>query len=260
MANHDIETGPSASLALARSAETESREAGHTIVAREPVEGVTCRLGDGSCAGAHAAGLQRRVAREPARVGASLLQLQRQYGNQYVQRVLSLFRSPADAGPEAQIEAGIQRARGGGHSLDTGVRRQMESAFGADFSAVKVHRDSAANSLSSSVGARAFTTGSDIFFSEGAYNPGTSGGRELLAHELTHVVQQNGRGVQAKLEVSQPGDESERAAEETAHAVMQRERISRARDDSRDLMRQPETVHDKDKDKDKDEEKHKKGK
>jgi hypothetical protein len=75
----------------------------------------------------------------------------------------------------------------------------MESSFGADFSGVRVHADAQSDTLNQSLNARAFTTGQDVFFRQGAYSPGSSGGRELLAHELTHVVQQNGDQVQTKL-------------------------------------------------------------
>jgi hypothetical protein len=68
----------------------------------------------------------------------------------------------------------------------------MEQAFGADFSGVKVHTDGQSDQLNQSIQARAFTTGQDIFFRQGQYEPGSKGGQELLAHELTHVVQQNG--------------------------------------------------------------------
>jgi hypothetical protein len=68
---------------------------------------------------------------------------------------------------------------------------------------VNIHADSEADSLNKQVGARAFTTGSDIFFRQGEYNPASSNGQELLAHELTHVVQQGGAGVQKKAEDDQ---------------------------------------------------------
>jgi hypothetical protein len=74
----------------------------------------------------------------------------------------------------------------------------MEGAFGADFSGVRVHTDSKSDSLNRSVQAKAFTTGSDIFFRSGTYQPASSGGQELLAHELTHVVQQGGASVQRR--------------------------------------------------------------
>lgn len=74
----------------------------------------------------------------------------------------------------------------------------MEQAFGADFSQVQVHTDSKSNKLNESIQAKAFTTGTDIFFKQGEYQPDNQPGQELLAHELTHVVQQNGSQVQAK--------------------------------------------------------------
>lgn len=94
------------------------------------------------------------------------------------------------AAPE--VEASIQQARGGGQPLADSIREPMEQAFGADFSRVKVHTDSRADQLNQSIQAKAFTTGEDVFFGQGEYNPGSRGGQELLAHELTHVVQQNG--------------------------------------------------------------------
>lgn len=90
------------------------------------------------------------------------------------------------------LESSIESARGGGQSIDDSVRGKLEGAFNADFSGVRVHTDSQSDTLNKSIQAKAFTTGSDIFFSKGAYNPGSSDGQELLSHELTHVVQQNG--------------------------------------------------------------------
>jgi hypothetical protein len=128
-----------------------------------------------------------------------LLQLQRQYGNRYVQRVLALARKgTGEAEAASELEQNIQQARGGGQPLDRGVQGRMESAFGADFGDVRVH-------------------------TEGAYNPGSSNGQELLAHELTHVVQQNGDKVQRKLTVGQPGDKYEQEADQVARAVMQQQ-------------------------------------
>jgi len=90
------------------------------------------------------------------------------------------------------IESSIESARGGGQAMDAGIRSKMEGAFGADFSGVRVHTDSQSDSLNKSIQAKAFTTGSDIFFSKGAYDSGSQAGQELLGHELTHVVQQGG--------------------------------------------------------------------
>ncbi|MEH2313517.1 MAG: DUF4157 domain-containing protein [Nostoc sp.] len=94
------------------------------------------------------------------------------------------------------IEASINQARGGGQAMADNIRHPMEVAFGTDFSGVKVHTDGKSDQLNRSIQARAFTTGQDVFFRQGEYNPGSRGGQELLAHELTHVVQQNGGAVQ----------------------------------------------------------------
>jgi len=95
------------------------------------------------------------------------------------------------------LESSIQSARGGGKSLDPNLQTQMGKAMGADFSGVKVHTDSQSDQLNKSIQAKAFTTGQDVFFRQGAYDPSSQGGQELIAHELTHVVQQNGKGANA---------------------------------------------------------------
>lgn len=112
--------------------------------------------------------------------------------------------STAGGGPiNDEIETSIQSARGGGQPLADKVRQPMESAFGADFSGIKVHTGSQSDSLNQSVQARAFTTGQDIFFRSGEYNPGSSAGQELLAHELTHTVQQGAAPMQRQTETPQ---------------------------------------------------------
>jgi hypothetical protein len=90
------------------------------------------------------------------------------------------------------VEHGIEQARGSGQSLPGDLRARMERSFGVGFGSVRVHADAAADSLNRSVQARAFTTGHDLFFRRGEYNPVSRSGQELIAHELTHVVQQNG--------------------------------------------------------------------
>jgi len=99
----------------------------------------------------------------------------------------------AEGSPHATpgLEASIRQARGGGQALPDNIRAPMEQAFGADFSGIRVHTDSRSDRLNRSVQARAFTTGRDVFFRSGEYNPASRSGKELLAHELTHVVQQN---------------------------------------------------------------------
>ena len=106
---------------------------------------------------------------------------------------LMVQRKPVGAGggpASPEMTAQIDQARSGGQALAPEVQGRMESAFGADFSGVRVHTNNQADQLNRSLSARAFTTGNDVFFRSGEYNPASSSGQELIAHELTHVVQQ----------------------------------------------------------------------
>ncbi len=89
-----------------------------------------------------------------------------------------------------EIENRLSQSKAAGHSLDSNVRDYMEPRFGRDFSQVRVHSGTTANLLSKQINARAFTRGKDIYFAEGSYNPKTAAGQRLIAHELTHVIQQ----------------------------------------------------------------------
>jgi hypothetical protein len=84
----------------------------------------------------------------------------------------------------------VRSQLGRGRALDSPVRSRMESAFGRDFSSVRIHDDGSAGNLSSHLNARAFTIGNDVAFGSGEYKPGTLVGDALIAHELAHVVQQ----------------------------------------------------------------------
>jgi len=97
----------------------------------------------------------------------------------------------------ASFDNKLESSKGGGLSLPKETSRFMESNFDSDFSGVRIHTDSNAAQMSSQINAQAFTHGNDIYFNEGKYNPGTSGGKNLIAHELTHTVQQ-GASVQKK--------------------------------------------------------------
>ncbi|MGP1420105.1 MAG: eCIS core domain-containing protein [Tannerella sp.] len=77
--------------------------------------------------------------------------------------------------------------------MPTALRSQMESGFEADFSGVRLHTGSAAEAMSNNLRAKAFTYGNDIYFNRGQYSPDTTAGQHLIAHELTHVVQQSGK-------------------------------------------------------------------
>ena len=93
---------------------------------------------------------------------------------------------------DGPVEEGIRGLRGNGSALPSAVRTGMESRVGFEFDAVRVHTDSNAGHLARAVNARAFTVGSDIVFGSGEYSPESKDGQKLLAHELTHVVQQTG--------------------------------------------------------------------
>lgn len=97
------------------------------------------------------------------------------------------------------LASAINSARGRGQPLDTKLQLSMGQVMGADFSGIRVHTNARSDQLNQSIQAKAFTTGQDIFFQQGAYQPGNRRGQELIAHELTHVVQQKGGAVRRSL-------------------------------------------------------------
>lgn len=161
---------------------------------------------------------------------ANLRFSQHVYGNQFVQR---LSRGGVFAGQRAQcaeggnggaamhpqVESAIERKRGEGQSLPDGTRQQMESGLGADLSSVRVHDDDESHDLNRSLNAHAFTTGEDVFFGEGEYAPHNGGGQRLIAHEMAHVVQQDGaepQASQSRVAIDAPGNKYSRKADATA--------------------------------------------
>lgn len=146
-----------------------------------------------------------------------------QIGNAGVARLVDGQGLRRSAGGPTKLDNEIARAideqRGRGSALDTDARATLESTMGEDFSDVRVHNDSEAHELSKAVRAEAFTTGSDVFFQSGKYDPGSSEGQKLLAHELTHVAQQRGAAPAAEMTVSDPGDASEVEASSVADKV-----------------------------------------
>lgn len=96
--------------------------------------------------------------------------------------------SAADQGSD--LESRLQAQKGQGEPLDNRTRGEMENSFDTNFGGVKIHTGGEATQLSNDLNAQAFTHGNDIYFNEGTYNPETSAGKHLLAHELTHTVQQ----------------------------------------------------------------------
>ncbi|TMQ09633.1 MAG: DUF4157 domain-containing protein [Deltaproteobacteria bacterium] len=113
--------------------------------------------------------------------------------------------------------------RGEGELLPEALRREMERVLGADLRRVRIHTDAPAAEAALAIRARAFAIGEDIFFARGAFDPDGAPGRELLAHELVHVVQaQQGRIPRApagRTHVSEPGETMEQEAEQVARRV-----------------------------------------
>jgi hypothetical protein len=96
------------------------------------------------------------------------------------------------------VETAIEQTRGGGQPLAPKIRDPMERAFGADFSGVRIHADAQSDRLNHFIKAKGFTTGKDIYFRRGAYNTESLDGQRVIAHELTHVVQQKSTEVPRK--------------------------------------------------------------
>lgn len=152
---------------------------------------------------------------------SGLAHLQQQVGNQAVQRLLAQRSSSGPTELDDETANRINQERGGGQPLDSAVQTHMGETLGYDFSQVKVHTSPEAHALNDQLGAKAFATGQDLFFREGAYQPNSSGGQELLAHELTHVVQQGVGQVQSggRMAVNEPGDAHEQEADVVAKNV-----------------------------------------
>ncbi|HEY8694028.1 MAG TPA: DUF4157 domain-containing protein, partial [Chloroflexota bacterium] len=119
--------------------------------------------------------------------------------------------------------------RSRGQPLDAATRALFEPRFGHDFSGVRIHADETAARAADAIGATAFTVGSSISFGRGMYQPGTAPGLQLLAHELTHTVQQRGRiaSAQPSLRVGAANDAAESTAERVANAVLAGQSIPR---------------------------------
>ncbi len=146
-------------------------------------------------------------------------------------RAAGVVQAQAEVGREGgalsrELSGRIQSKRGGGQPLEATVQRGLEGVFGVDFSPVRIHADAEADALNRGVAAIAFTVGSDIFFRAGAYQPHSTAGQHLLAHELTHVVQQRTGSLGARggasggtMTVGAADDRHEVEAEATAHRV-----------------------------------------
>jgi hypothetical protein len=145
---------------------------------------------------------------------ADILGLQRTAGNGGVTSLMDEDRSPVH-----------DVISSGGRPLDREVRTDMEDRLGADFSDVRVHDDGAAHESATSVNAHAYTVGSNVVFQRDKYDPSSSEGKLMLAHELTHVVQQrngpvDGSAAPGGISVSDPSDRFEREAASNAERAM----------------------------------------
>ena len=146
---------------------------------------------------------------------AGLLGLQRAVGNAGVAGLVEEERSPV-------LDV---VGSGGGSPLDRDARADMESRLGHDFSDVRVHTDSRAHDSATAVNAHAYTVGSNVVFQRDKYDPSSTEGKTMLAHELTHVVQQrsgpvDGTPTDGGVQVSDPSDRFEREAEANAERAM----------------------------------------
>ena len=167
-------------------------------------------------------GVSRAVTDPSTASPGSLLELQRLAGNATVSRMLA----PADEEQAEEQSPVLDVVGGGGGSpLDAGLRSEMEGRLGADFSDVKVHTDNKAADSAHSVQANAYTVGSDVVFGSGQFAPGSESGKQTIAHELTHVIQQRsgpvaGTEVGGGIKLSHPSDEFETAADQTARTAL----------------------------------------
>lgn len=145
---------------------------------------------------------------------AGLTGLQRAAGNAGASALMDEDRSP------------VHNVIGsGGSPLPADLRTDMEGRFGHDFGDVRVHNDGAAHESARSVNAQAYTVGSDIVFQSGKYDPASDAGKHMIAHELTHVVQQrngpvDGTDAGGGVKISHPSDRFEREAVANADRMM----------------------------------------
>ena len=114
-------------------------------------------------------------------------------GGKVRREVSSGFGGGSGIAVSPQMESQLSQLQGGGHAMPDGLRSMMENGFGRDFSRVRLHTDAQAADMSSSIHAKAFTLGNDIYFNRGQFSPSSTEGQRLLAHELTHVAQGTGK-------------------------------------------------------------------
>lgn len=117
--------------------------------------------------------------------------LQKQEAEEEAQASIQKKESSASRAVTPGTSSRLNSRKGQGKSMAKQTQNFMEAQFNKDFSGVRIHNDTEANVISQKLSAQAFTLGKDIYFNSGKYNPRSKDGKHLLAHELTHVVQQN---------------------------------------------------------------------
>lgn len=98
---------------------------------------------------------------------------------------------PASGANAASVENNMVSSKGDGKKMNGALKNEMESGFGRDFSDVTIHTDQESVEMNQQLGSQAFAYGNDIYFNSGKFDPSSSEGKWLLAHELTHTVQQS---------------------------------------------------------------------
>ncbi len=177
---------------------------------------------------------------EAGQQSASLQSVQGAAGNMAIQRAVteggSSSRMPI---PGPATRAALSGSTG--VPLPPSLSAAMGSALGSNLDAVRVHTGQQAASAAKELHANAFTRGQDIFFGAGRYQPDTTEGQKLLAHELTHTIQQGASGplIVDKLETSQPGEATEQEAEAAAKAIVQGKSFNPTQDQTMQIARQP---------------------
>jgi hypothetical protein len=143
-------------------------------------------------------------------------------GNAAIGRLLRSAQGRASA-PD---DFGNRLPSGGGEPIPEQPRQDLESGLGVSLSSVRLHTDTVSASLASDISAQAFTVGQDIYFGRNQYQPGASSGYWLLAHEVTHTLQQDsGPSLASELTVSDPADRAERDADSVADALLARRSV-----------------------------------
>ena len=147
---------------------------------------------------------------DPASRIRAVSRLQEERGNAYVQRVVSEARGAPGrlvGASQAEMVEEVAQRKDAGNQLPAETQTRMEGFFGASLDDVRVHSDDQAADLNRELHAEAFTVGRDVFFGAGKYEPASSQGQGLLAHELAHVGQQTGFGSQSAQREAAPEEE-----------------------------------------------------